>query len=541
MTSAIDPTKPASPYAYTADQRANWSAAKSEIEALQTAGGTYLPLSGGTMTGEIIVNGPLEAAKFENTAIYASGVIIRPIGQYESAPATGTRANLQSVVNTATTGGKASDTVTYGGLYYTSIYGAPNNYFYSLGSVLSYHSTGGGTGQHTSHMASALRDMAATQPTTTVATTLGAPGNVVAVADVTNLQTPYTMPITINGNPYMQLAVSGATGPGNITVSTTVPVADGTAGNTVMGNNNPPMWGSNIYLINSTGLDSQHTNSDTGIELSMHCNGLDNGGSPLFGSAGGLRTIMNVLGAQQNSAGTAAEIGQGLNVAAISTNFSWKRIIAVGGTFSQSAFDARGATQGASGNAIWLHQGHYLAMDDSGANQASANVRLWSDGTALHSSGALVLPAVSASQITSTAQGGGSASAFVASSPGGTLPSYAWNDASQGADLKWWDALAISGNLNFRAVNDADTAANTWLSVSRTGYVPTTVSLVAATLSMQGALTVGAPGAPNIRSGAGAATGTQPAGSMWLRTDGAAGSRIYVSAGGGTWAAIAGV
>lgn len=35
MTSAIDPSKPGSPVAYTADVRANFSAAKSEIEALQ--------------------------------------------------------------------------------------------------------------------------------------------------------------------------------------------------------------------------------------------------------------------------------------------------------------------------------------------------------------------------------------------------------------------------------------------------------------------------------------------------------------------------
>jgi len=46
---------------------------------------------------------------------------------------------------------------------------------------------------------------------------------------------------------------------------------------------------------------------------------------------------------------------------------------------------------------------------------------------------------------------------------------------------------------------------------------------------------------PNIRSGAGAATGTQPSGSIWVRTDGSAGARIYVSAGGGTWTPIAGV
>ena len=44
---------------------------------------------------------------------------------------------------------------------------------------------------------------------------------------------------------------------------------------------------------------------------------------------------------------------------------------------------------------------------------------------------------------------------------------------------------------------------------------------------------------PNIRSGTGAATGTQPAGSLWLRTDGTTANRLYVSgAGGGTWAAV---
>jgi hypothetical protein len=46
---------------------------------------------------------------------------------------------------------------------------------------------------------------------------------------------------------------------------------------------------------------------------------------------------------------------------------------------------------------------------------------------------------------------------------------------------------------------------------------------------------------PTIRSGSGAATGTQPAGSIWLRTDGTTANRFYVSAGGGTWAAVAGV
>lgn len=46
---------------------------------------------------------------------------------------------------------------------------------------------------------------------------------------------------------------------------------------------------------------------------------------------------------------------------------------------------------------------------------------------------------------------------------------------------------------------------------------------------------------PNIRAGTGAASGTQPAGSLWLRTDGSTGSRLYVSAGSGTWNAVSGV
>ena len=53
-------------------------------------------------------------------------------------------------------------------------------------------------------------------------------------------------------------------------------------------------------------------------------------------------------------------------------------------------------------------------------------------------------------------------------------------------------------------------------------------------------LTINASG-PTIRSGTGAATGTQPKGSIWLRTDGAAGSTMYVSQGAGTWNAVAGV
>lgn len=54
------------------------------------------------------------------------------------------------------------------------------------------------------------------------------------------------------------------------------------------------------------------------------------------------------------------------------------------------------------------------------------------------------------------------------------------------------------------------------------------------------AFVVSAAAGPTIRSGAGAPTGTQPTGSIWLRTDGAVGTHLYISAGGGTWNPVAG-
>ena len=46
---------------------------------------------------------------------------------------------------------------------------------------------------------------------------------------------------------------------------------------------------------------------------------------------------------------------------------------------------------------------------------------------------------------------------------------------------------------------------------------------------------------PTVLSGAGAASGTQPKGSIWMRTDGGVGTTLYVSQGAGTWNPVAGV
>jgi len=93
-----------------------------------------------------------------------------------------------------------------------------------------------------------------------------------------------------------------------------------------------------------------------------------------------------------------------------------------------------------------------------------------------------------------------------------------------------------SDNFALQTYNPPGTLLGNSLSVaSDTGLV--TLGL-GATISQ---LNVSADTGPNIRSGTGAATGTQPSGSIWLRTDGSAGARMYVSQGGGTWIPVASV
>ena len=51
----------------------------------------------------------------------------------------------------------------------------------------------------------------------------------------------------------------------------------------------------------------------------------------------------------------------------------------------------------------------------------------------------------------------------------------------------------------------------------------------------------GATASPDWTSGAGAPAATKPVGSLYSRVGGALGATLYVSRGGGTWAAVAGV
>lgn len=85
------------------------------------------------------------------------------------------------------------------------------------------------------------------------------------------------------------------------------------------------------------------------------------------------------------------------------------------------------------------------------------------DNTLVHLAGAETI--TGAKTFSSSAGTGVSSAVCVASS----VPSYGWNETDASTDNKVWDAVAISGALTFRAINDAASASNNWLEVTRSG------------------------------------------------------------------------
>jgi hypothetical protein len=99
---------------------------------------------------------------------------------------------------------------------------------------------------------------------------------------------------------------------------------------------------------------------------------------------------------------------------------------------------------------------------------------------------------------------------------------------------------ASSSTSNYIGIGAGSTAV---ISATGCGTPSTSILTAAGSLivdSATGGITVGASG-PTLTSGSGAPSATQPVGSLYLNTSGSTGSRLYVSAGSGTWNAVAGV
>ena len=246
----------------------------------------------------------------------------------------------------------------------TQIAGAPNANIWSLIGSISYNGTGG-TGQHVAVTGQSVRRSVSAQPTTTVTATLGVPSPTVSVADVAAFQKGGVNQdrIKIGSNWYTQIAVTGLSGPGTLTVSTNVTVADGTAGNTVIGQNNPGFWGGLSQVIDTTGASSDLSGPLIGHEFNLFANGLD--------VAQKRHGLILVLG-QNNTSGAAVEAVRGIGIAGPAAANGWfQDVIQIGAAFSHSALNLSlpGAVQLPGANAIWLGTGHSIAFDPNGKRE----------------------------------------------------------------------------------------------------------------------------------------------------------------------------
>ena len=343
--------------------------------ANSAAYGPFLPLTGGKLNGQLTVDGPPTAALFTRSETNGGSLTVTPIGMYDALPNT-SMAQLECDLNLAQGRGGAYFNPFFAGRFVSTVYNALDMSAVGLMGQVNFAGHGG-VGQHAGIQAYANRYNIIPQPTTTVVTTLGAPANWINIADVSAFQYD-SQPIQINGTGYIQIGHGGTTGAGTLTVERNIPVSDGTAGHVVTGVNNPQLWGLNINVnddASNTGVtSSKQTNYILGIELDLTCSGLDDAGPPQFGSPGGVRNMMTLIGFG-GTAGNPAEIGDGIILGeAGGSTISWKRCFRVGGAaFSQSAFDTRSARQGASAHAIWLADGHSLAFSTDGAVSLSMN------------------------------------------------------------------------------------------------------------------------------------------------------------------------
>ncbi|CAM6053371.1 unnamed protein product [Sphagnum tenellum] len=111
-------------------------------------------------------------------------------------------------------------------------------------------------------------------------------------------------------------------------------------------------------------------------------------------------------------------------------------------------------------------------------------------------------------------------------------------DPTQGTDAKYSDIEQSGGSVTFRLVNDAYSAANPFLAVTRSGITPTTLTITAATVSIVGSLAspalTGVPTAPTASVGT---NNTQIATTAFVQQTTAAGNYLPLS--GGTMTGLA--
>ena len=119
--------------------------------------------------------------------------------------------------------------------------------------------------------------------------------------------------------------------------------------------------------VDQTGLPSSTGGNYVTCEMDLFANQLDD-------LAAGGRMILNLVYNKANTGNSAnpmsihTGLGIGPQTGSGGSNISCDRLIALSGTYNQSAIDTRNGTQGAGANAIWLGDNQTIALDTAGSH-----------------------------------------------------------------------------------------------------------------------------------------------------------------------------
>ena len=360
--------------------------------AIQGCIASLLPVTGGTLTGPLTL-----AAQTGNTVRNGSLTVGDSDFFRSSFQTRGPQVALFSRVGSATTDKSVVHSfylVNHPGgaghvipnmLVETSVNSSPADGIWGFLSTLASNA-GGGNGGATGHVAGYWQTVRTGVPNPR--TTLAAPpsGSSVRVADVSNFATGYTkgvgypvsaehpLAVTIGGSRHEVTGVSpdskGATsGPGVLTLSRPIPPTEARAGSPVQGAVvGANLWGGVIEYHEQVDLPSSRSGMGQTLELDWVGNNVDDANARTFVSA--------VLGKNAKD-GADVEIGNVIGVwpganATAAGGASIKRGLWVGLPFSEAVIDTRRATQRSGANAIWLADGHRIALDASGKHYLAA-------------------------------------------------------------------------------------------------------------------------------------------------------------------------
>jgi hypothetical protein len=348
--------------------------------AFDTAGAHTLSFDAGRgalVTPSALMIGPSDFADVTVNATAPNVVHVNKIGTAEN------DVSVLSTYHLVNHTGVGPNINQYGIVHNAQLASTPPNGYTGMFSGISVNAGGGNTGDngHEAGYRQALRQ-SVPRGSTTIASAAPAGSTSVQVADVRNFHLAYPasnnggsvpvsaatpLPVLINGNAYTAVGCNPANPqgaapvPGTLTLAGPLAGTDGAVNNAVEAQViGSPIWGDVVEVKSFTGHKSSVDGYLIGCEMDMAGNDADDGNCRYF-----LGMFASMLNQSPNP--TPFEFSNFLQLSLPSGTSVKQAITLYGdGAFSQSAIDLRQATQGASANAIWMRDGHRVALDTAG-------------------------------------------------------------------------------------------------------------------------------------------------------------------------------